>query len=304
MRFILSFLAICSFLGYNTFAQQTTYTNPIISKMGLADPDVFYYDGTYYLSGTEGGSGYWIYTSQDLVHWKKEDKVFETEIGDAWAPDFWYNEKDGYFYIYTSEDFTINVARSKTPTGTYQIQNTLVNDAIDAHLYQDTDGQLYLFYVKHAEEIWARKMKSPTEFADEDEVFIMTDDHEWETPRNEGPFIIKRDSTYYLIYSGNNANNPAYAIGYATSDKPLGPYKKYEGNPIAKKDPSQGIYGPGHGVAIQDEAGNYWYVYHQKMDNGINYNRKVCIDPIHFDEKGHLLLNLTHGTEQNGPIVD
>lgn len=304
MRFLLCIIGICCFLSSSCFAQQTTYTNPIFSEMGPADPDVFYHDGTYYLSATGNGKGYRMYTSQDLVHWKKGDMAYTSDKGRVWAPDFWYDDEDGYFYLYTTEDFSVNVARSRAPAGTYQLQDSLVSDAIDAHLFEDTDGQLYLFYVREAEEIWARKMKSPTEFAEDPEVFIMTADHEWETPRNEGPFIIKRDGTYYLLYSGNDANSPSYAIGYATSDKPLGPYAKYEDNPIARKDESQGIYGPGHGVAIKDEAGNYWYVYHQKMDDGIDYDRKISIDPIRFDEEGHMLLDLTKGTEQPGPVVE
>lgn len=51
---------------------------------------------------------------------------------------------------------------------------------------------------------------------------------------------------YYLTYSGNGYESHLYAVGYATSASPLGPYTKYQHNPILHQAPEKGIYGPGH----------------------------------------------------------
>ena len=53
---------------------------------------------------------------------------------------------------------------------------------------------------------------------------------EW--PVTEGPTVLKKNNRYYLLYSANDFRNPDYAVGYAVSESPLGPWKKAEGNPI------------------------------------------------------------------------
>ena len=41
-----------------------------------------------------------------------------------------------------------------------------------------------------------------------------------------GPSVFKIDSTYYMLYSANNFKSSNYAVGYATSSSPLGPWNK------------------------------------------------------------------------------
>jgi beta-xylosidase len=48
--------------------------------------------------------------------------------------------------------------------------------------------------------------------------------------------MLKRQGTYYLMYSGSGADGPDYAIGYATAKSPLGPFTKHSGNPIAQRE--------------------------------------------------------------------
>ena len=38
--------------------------------------------------------------------------------------------------------------------------------------------------------------------------------------------VYKRQGRYYMTYSGNFFAGPDYAVGYATSAHPLGPYAK------------------------------------------------------------------------------
>ena len=51
----------------------------------------------------------------------------------------------------------------------------------------------------------------------------------WDSSVIETAGIFKDFGTYYLYYHGSG---PGYQVGVATSKHPLGPFKKYEGNPI------------------------------------------------------------------------
>ena len=54
----------------NTMKEATTYKNSVLAN--VADPDVIYHNGTYYLYPTttnEDAGGIKVYTSKDMVHW-------------------------------------------------------------------------------------------------------------------------------------------------------------------------------------------------------------------------------------------
>jgi hypothetical protein len=62
----------------------------------------------------------------------------------------------------------------------------------------------------------------------------------------EGAYNIReRDATYYMWYYASGA------VGLATADNPLGPWKKYEGNPVIKWRKEGGVY-PGSVTKIGD----------------------------------------------------
>lgn len=129
-----------------------------------------------------------------------------------------------------------------------------------------------------------------------------TDD--WERRRGavaEGPWMLKRKGVYYLMYSGSGADGPDYAIGYATSKSPLGPFTKHAGNPIAKR--GNGVFGPGHHCVITGPDGKLWMVYHQQNSEKTGWHRFLAIDPLWFDEQGVIHATTTRGQlrQRNGP---
>ena len=84
-------------------------------------------------------------------------------------------------------------------------------------------------------------------------------DRRWE----EGSTTFKLGGTYYLTYSANNWESPSYGVGYATARSPLGPFKKYAGNPILHQDPTIGMYSTGHGsLAFSPDRSEMYYVHH------------------------------------------
>lgn len=76
----------------------------------------------------------------------------------------------------------------------------------------------------------------------------------------EGPSVLKKEGIYYLIYSANHFESKNYGVGYATSDSPMGPWKKYEENPILQR--ADGLMGTGHGAPFRCKDGSWKYIFH------------------------------------------
>ncbi len=285
-------------------ADADTYTNPVIADT-LADPSVLAHKGVYYLYGTgqvKGGRGYRAYVSTDLVHWRRGPVVFRQDQPLAWAPDVWRDPSTGRFYLYYTVNRQVGVAESAGPLGPFTIRRTLFQKAIDAHLFRDDDGRLYLYVVRlPGFRITVQPMAGPTEPRGKPKV-ILRPESDWETRNGrvtEGPWMIKHAGRYYLLYSGSGAKTPDYAVGYATASSPLGPFTRAGHNPILHR--SKGVYGPGHGCAVRDRAGQWWFVYHQKRTAKREWGRFICLDRLRFDQKGRLFGKATRGQRLPAP---
>ena len=296
----LAFLSSCA-----TEQAARTYRNPIIDRIGPADPHVIRHEGKYYLYPTLDGKGYDVFVSDDLVHWEQKPKCFTDARGGAWAPDVFHHKKgDVKFYLY----YTLNkpgggkqigVALADGPLGPFRDRGNLVDGAIDAHLFQDDDGVFYLYYVQlPGFRITVQPMADPlTKKGGPAEVIRPTAD--WERKKGavtEGPWMLKHKGLYYLMYSGSGADGPDYAIGYATAKSPLGPFTKYSGNPIAKR--GNGVFGPGHHSVVTGPDGKLWMIYHQQNSEKIGWARFLAIDPLWFDKQGVIHVKTTRGTDE------
>lgn len=285
-----------------------TYRNPIIDLIGPADPAVILHDGTYYMYPTLDGKGYDVFVSKDLVNWERKPKCFTDSRGGAWAPDIFHHKRgDGKFYLYYTVDKPgggkqIGVAVADDPLGPFVDRANLVESAIDAHLFQDDDGALYLYYVQlPGFRIKAQRMSDPLTMKGEATAVIWPTEG-WEKARGavtEGPWMLKHKGRYYLMYSGSGADGPDYAIGYATAISPMGPFTKHPGNPIGKR--GDGVFGPGHHCVIGGPDGRFWMVYHQQNSEKTGWRRFLAIDPLWFDHAGVIHVKTTRGTDQPGP---
>lgn len=72
---------------------------------------------------------------------------------------------------------------------------------------------------------------------------VLTNDQDWEGHLIEGPFVTRQQGRYWLFYAGNDFSTPAYGIGVAVADHPLGPYTK-QGEPLLKS--TREWIAPGH----------------------------------------------------------
>jgi xylan 1,4-beta-xylosidase len=287
-----------------------TYRNPLLSGRQMADPHVIRVDGKYYLYGTTHTRGYDVYVSDDLVNWENKGLAFDDPRGGVWAPDVFHNVRgDGKFYLYYTDNMPkaenmlhkqIGVAVADSPLGPFVDKAVLVTDSIDAHLFQDDDGKFYLYYseLKGGFKILVQEMADLLTKKGEPKVVIRPTDP-WERISGhvtEGAFMLKRKGVYYLMYSGTGADSPNYAIGYATSDSPLGPFKKHPGNPIAKRGGN--VLGPGHHCVVEGPDGKLWMVYHQKFGDETSFKRFLAIDPMWFDDEGVIHAKVSRDTDE------
>ena len=60
---------------------------------------------------------------------------------------------------------------------------------------------------------------------------VLANDLDWEGHLIEGPFVTRQHGRYWMFYAGNDFSTPAYGIGVAVADHPLGPYVK-QGEPV------------------------------------------------------------------------
>ena len=257
------------------------------------------HNGTYYAYCTntddhpEMRRGIRFYSSKNLADW--DDLGFaitnEKSWGESrfWAPDI--IEKDGEFFLYYAADTRICVAKAPHPTGPFtQIgklpmkPNTI---RIDAHVFKDDDGKHYFYYVHFNEsnEIWGGELNDDMVTVKPETLKLMVKpDQPWEQHQAriaEGPEVLKHKGVYYLTYSGSHFESPEYAVGYATSDNPLGPWKKYEHNPIMKST----AYAHGtahHCITDSPDGTEKWIVYHRHYSLSETEPRQLSIDRLGF----------------------
>lgn len=106
----------------------------------------------------------------------------------------------------------------------------------------------------------------------------------------EGPYTLKKGDTYYMMYSANYFGGKNYAVGYATSKNPLGPFTKSSDNPVLQKNVEQGgiVTGTGHNSVTWSKDGKQMYcVYHGRTQE-TGDERVVFIDKMGIDDNGRL----------------
>ena len=86
---------------------------------------------------------------------------------------------------------------------------------------------------------------------------------------SEGSSLFKKridgEDIYFMTYSCNNYENEHYGVGIAYSETPVGPFRKYQGNPIIHEIDEKKIYSTGHGSYINIKGKDY-YIFHMRDD--------------------------------------
>ena len=115
-----------------------------------------------------------------------------------------------------------------------------------------------------------------------------------EAPRRwtEGSYIFRHGDKYYMMYSANAFFGGNYAVGYATSDNPLGPFEKSASNPVLSENASKGgeVVGTGHNMVLTLPSGKMYTVYHGRIASSPK-DRVVFIYPVEIDSAGVLTVD-------------
>jgi arabinan endo-1,5-alpha-L-arabinosidase len=113
-------------------------------------------------------------------------------------------------------------------------------------------------------------------------VTIIANDLEWEGHLVEGPFLWKQDGRYWLFYAANDFTDPAYGIGVAVADHPLGPFRKSQ-RPLLSS--SRTWTAPGHPSVAEGPDGVPRIFFHAFFPGTGGYNvfRALLTARLRFD---------------------
>lgn len=269
--FSILFFTICLSLLSN--AQQ------LVLPGSYPDPSVVKIGNKYWASSTTSNwfPAFPLLSSDNLVNWKQQGYIFNKLPDWAdyyfWAPEISYDNGKVYVY-YTAHkkngSLCVAVASADRPEGPYTDHGPLVcqeNGSIDAFPMRDENGKLYLIWKEDANSvglptpIWAAEMNEERTAIIGERKELFRNAEPWEQSLVEGVSIIRHGEYFYALYAaagccGTRCN---YITGVARSKKLLGPWEKYEGNPVLID--SEKWICKGHGTAIEKD-GKYYFFYH------------------------------------------
>jgi beta-xylosidase len=294
-----------------TVIPENHFANPVL-RANFPDPFLLKEGDTWYAYATNGSSrNVQLATSTDLVQWKVQADAMPSlapwvklSSSDVWAPEVLKTES-GYNIYYTARDKTsgrqcVGVAVSDKPQGKFRDANDapLVcqvqeGGTIDASPFRDGE-KLYLYYKNDGNccgiptFIYVQEMTPDGLGLVGEPVQLVRNNGAWEGRVVEAPTMWNHDGKYFLFFSANDYADPAYAVGYATCETPMGPCEDAPENPILKSrmDVQPFVVGPGHQTIITT-GGQDWIVYHawQVLPSGMRSdNRFMWIDRLDWED--------------------
>lgn len=212
--------------------------------------------------------------------------------------------------MYYSADEHICVATAESPLGPFvqdEKQPMIADEkCIDNSLFIDDNGKPYMYFDRFNDglNIWVAELENDLKTIKHSTLTkCINVSQAWEEvqPRvNEGAFVVKHKNTYYLTYSGNSYESPFYGIGYATANSPMGPWVKYEKNPILQKPDS--LSGVGHSAIFKDKAGQLKVVFHAHNNQDKIHPRYMYISDVEFTNDALPVMQITDGILK--PVVE
>ena len=108
----------------------------------------------------------------------------------------------------------------------------------------------------------------------------------------EGSVAFKKGNTYYMMYSANYFGGKNYAVGYATSKSPLGPFKKAATNPVLAKNVDKGgiVTGTGHNSITYSPDGKEMFCVYHGRTTATGDDRVVFVDRMKILTGGRLVV--------------
>lgn len=295
----------------STSAQPTTsattpavIANPVLPG-DFADPSVVKIGNTYWASATTSNWGpvFPLLKSRNLTDWELVGHVFPDKAPNwadyyFWAPEI--SEENGKTYVFYAAhqrggNLAVGVASAPRPEGPYTDHGPLVGQpdgSIDAFPIRDENGQLYLIWkedgnsIQQPTPIWAQPMNAERTALTGTKTELFRNTAPWEGNLVEGSSIVRHDGYFYMFYAGNGCcgRGCTYATGVARAKNLLGPWEKYEKNPILVKNDTWTC--PGHGTAV-NYNGRWFMLHHAYQTAGFeNVGRQGVLSEFRWRADG------------------
>ncbi len=313
-------------ITFNNPVWEPVLADPSIIR---GDDGTFYAFGTQdnALWGDYYGTKYIpILSSVNLVDWEFAGSVFRqvdmptwgTLGAGLWAPDI---VKIGtnyvlYYSLSTWGDSNpgIGVATATHPLGPWTDHGKLfdsnsigvINSIDPAVIVEETTNRVYMVWGSFVGIYGVELTSDGLDLFDgvnasESKVLIAgIDNGRWDIMNYEGAYIIKIADYYYLFLSTGtccDGHNSSYRVVVARSTSILGPYVDASGANMANTSGKgtlvvTGNYdfvGVGHNSVIEDDAGDFWLVYHgfdldEEARYGTTNRRSLLIDKLLWTE--------------------
>jgi beta-xylosidase len=277
-----------------------SYSQRLVLPGDYPDPSVVKIGESYWATATTSNwaPAYPILESKDLITWQPKSHVFPKLPDWAdfyfWAPEITYDK--GKVYVYYSAhkrggNLCLGIASADAPEGPYTDHGPLMCEeagSIDAFPMRDESGKLYLIWkedgnsVKRPTPIWAMELSEDRTKLIGEKVELFRNDAAWEANLVEGVSIIKRGEYYYAFYAGAGCCGAActYGVGIARAKRLLGPWEKYDKNPLLKSDKDWKC--PGHGTPVEHD-GKYYFLFHAyDAKSGVYAGRQGVLSEFTF----------------------
>jgi xylan 1,4-beta-xylosidase len=268
------------------------------------DPSVVKVGDTYWASATTSNwmPAYPILKSNDLIHWETKGFVFEKKPDWAdyyfWAPEISYD--NGKYYVYYSAhkkggNLCLGIASADKPEGPYKDHGPMMCEevgSIDAFPVRDNSGKLYLVWKEDGNSvgkptpIWAMQMNEERTALIGEKKELFRNDASWEANLVEGVAMIKHGDYYYAFYAGAGCcgNACTYGIGVARAKELLGPWEKYNKNPLMTSGDNWKC--PGHGTTVEKD-GKFYFLFHgYDAKSNIYTGREGLLKEFTFTDDG------------------
>jgi len=246
-------------VNFNDKGQQVTRFDSFGAAVDAHDGEIALFDGVYYLYGTSYDCGYeWqtpgapfcgfkVYSSPDLVNWTDEGFLFDAQ-NEIWQsrcdgktygcyrPHVLYNKKNKQYVLWINvydNSVGFRVFTSATPTGPFTeiAEPTLAvnSDAPvaglnngDHDLFVDDDDVAYLAYTdwRTGGTIVIDRLDENYTSGTGDHVKAVT------SGSTEAPCLMRRNDTYYILYSDPNCGYCTTGTSYKTAPSVLGPWSE------------------------------------------------------------------------------
>ncbi len=254
------------------------------------DPGTVTKSGDTYFNFTTG-TGIWYSTSKDLVTWSGGPGPVFTSYpawitnkipnfaGSFWAPDVIH--MNGYYYLYYSvstfgtSSSAIGVARTASLTSpAWQDLGIVVEsfggsaeiNAIDAALFRDHDGKVYMSYGSFFGGIGVAEINQATGKLAGSVTTILGGGHR----DIEAPYITRQGDYYYLFVNRGRCCNGANSTYYVEVQRATSVRGPYSGTRTVLANVDGRFKGPGHVGVLKQDGCQFVSTHYYDLNDGGN----------------------------------